>query len=190
VVCFESLYEKDIEVALHADLEDHEQSVYYPAIRTSASISGNKSAVAKGKVTLEDKVEYSNLIPGTEYELKGILMDKKTGKPLSVRGEQVMASARFTAEDAEGTIPVIFTFDADGLGEKTLVVFETLYAEGIEVCAHADLKDEEQTVRLNPPSTPPKTGDGAKTILWSLAALSGLAGAAALLKIRRKRNRQ
>ena len=141
-------------------------------------------------MTLEDKVEYRNLIPGTEYELKGVLMDRKTGKPLSAGGEQVRASVRFTAEDADGTIPVIFTFDADGLGEKTLVVFEILYADGIEAASHADLKDEAQTVRFNPPSTPPKTGDGAKTILWSLAALSGLAGAAVLLKIRRKRNRK
>ena len=142
-------------------------------------LAGIRNEIAEELIKIKDSKSV--------YEYRKSVMDGKTGKPLSAGGEQVRASVRFTAEDADGTIPVIFTFDADGLGEKTLAVFETLYAEGIEAASHADLKDEAQTVRFNPPSTPPKTGDGAKTIFWSLAALSGLAGAAVLLKSRRKR---
>ncbi len=186
VVCFESLYEKDIEVAVHADLEDHEQSVYYPSIRTNASVSGKKSVTAKGKVTLEDMVEYKNLIPGTEYELTGILMDKKSGKPLEAGGGQVRASAKLIPEEESGICPVTFTFDASGLGERTLVVFETLSLSGIEVAVHADLEDKAQTVTLTPPPAPPKTGDEAGPALWILLALSGLAAAGLLLKRRRK----
>ena len=36
VVVFESLYYKDIEIAVHADIEDEEQSDYIPEIGTTA----------------------------------------------------------------------------------------------------------------------------------------------------------
>jgi LPXTG-motif cell wall-anchored protein len=80
---------------------------------------------------------------------------------------------------------VTFTFDASGLGERTLVVFETLSLSGIEVAVHADLEDKAQTVTLTPPPAPPKTGDEAGPALWILLALSGLAAAGLLLKRRK-----
>ena len=189
LVCFETLYEKDLEVASHADLEDHAQSVYYPSVRTRASVSGKKEAAARGRVTVEDLVEYRNLVPGTEYELTGVLMDKKTGKPLTAKGKEVRSSVSFVPKEADGSIRVAFTFDASGLGEKTLVVFETLFVNGIQAASHADLKDLDQTVDLTPPSNPPRTGDGAGAFFWTLPLLSGLAGICVLIGTGRRKKR-
>ena len=186
VVCFETLYEKDIEVAVHADLEDDEQSIHYPSIRTSASAGGKKTASAKGKVTLEDLVEYRNLVPGTEYELTGILMDKKTGKPLTAGGKEVKASALFVPEEENGSVTVTFVFDASGLGDRTLVAFETLLVSGIEAASHKDLEDEGQSVHLTTPPSSPKTGDESGAALWALMAGAAFAGAAALVLVRRR----
>ena len=73
-------------------------------------------------------------------------MDKATGEKLLVGGKEITAEATFRAVETEGTIDIPFTFDASALAGKTVVVFETLYKDKLEVCAHADIEDEGQTV--------------------------------------------
>ena len=43
-----------------------------------------------------------------------------------------------------------YTLDAFALGGTTIVVFETLYSDGVEVVSHADINDESQTIVVNP----------------------------------------
>ena len=45
----------------------------------------------------------------------GVLMDKETGEPLLVGEEQVTSEATFTPAEPNGTVDVLFTFDATGL---------------------------------------------------------------------------
>ena len=47
------------------DIEDEGQSVtvYVPKIKTTASVDGKKEITTGGKVTIEDVVSYTNLIP-------------------------------------------------------------------------------------------------------------------------------
>ena len=65
VVVFERLYREDVEIAVHADIEDEGQSVkvYVPVIKTTASIDGKKEITTAGKVTIEDVVSYTNSSP-------------------------------------------------------------------------------------------------------------------------------
>ena len=83
-----------------------------------------------------DKVNYRNLIPGKEYTVKGVLMDKETGKPVMVKGKKVTSEKKFTAHKADGTVEMSFTFDASSLKGKTTVVFEDLFYDGIKVASH------------------------------------------------------
>lgn len=149
VVVFESLYEGEIEAAVHADITDEGQTVEFPEheIGTTAidKDTGTHQGIAKKDVTIVDTVEYTGLIPGQEYTVKGILMNKETGEPLLVNGEQVTAEKTFTAEKSEGSIDIEFTFDASELS-KEVVVFEHLYAQETEVATHTDINDEGQTV--------------------------------------------
>ena len=94
-------------------------------------------------------MKYSGLIPGKEYTVKGVLMDKSTSKPLTVDGKEITAEATFRASKAEGTIDIPFTFDGSALAGKTVVVFETLYRDKLEVCTHADIEDKDQTVTFS-----------------------------------------
>lgn len=57
-----------------------------------------------------------------------------------------------------------FTFDAKLIKENTsLVVFETLYKDGKELAVHADIEDENQTVKVKVPEIGTKaTVDGKK----------------------------
>ncbi len=196
VVAFEGLYVSGTEVAVHADLEDEGQTVDFPEheIGTTATDkeSGTHEAVAKKEVTIVDAVECKNLIVGQEYTTKGILMDKSTGEPLLVDGKQVTAEKTFVAEQKNGTVEMTFTFDASSLNGKEVVVFETMYADGVEVAAHQDINDEGQTVKIRAGKLKvnmdlggksggaPKTGDNAmmyRTIglLLMAAALAGFA---------------
>ena len=148
VVVFEDLYQGENVVASHADLEDEGQTVTFgqPSIGTTATIDGDKTAQPAEQITITDTVEYSGLTIGQEYTLKGILMDKETGEPLLIGEEQVTSEATFTPAEANGTIDVLFTFDATGLEGTDLVVFEKLFLGETEIASHEDLEDEGQTV--------------------------------------------
>ena len=120
VVVFEDLYLDENIVASHADITDEGQTITFgkPAIGTTATIDGEKTAVPAEQITITDTVEYSDLTVGQEYKLTGVLMDKETGEPLLIgEGEehaQVTSEATFTPAGPNGTIDVLFTFDATG----------------------------------------------------------------------------
>ena len=103
-------------------------------------------------VTIQDKVEYKDLQVGKEYTVKGKLMNKETNKPLVVNGKEVTAETKFTPTEANGFITLDFTFDATGLEEKEVVVFEELLKDGKVVTTHADINDKGQTVKFVKPS--------------------------------------
>ncbi|MFQ6893273.1 MAG: VaFE repeat-containing surface-anchored protein, partial [Acutalibacter sp.] len=152
VVVFEDLYQGENVVASHADITDEGQTITFgkPAIGTTATIDGEKTAVPAEQITITDTVEYSDLTVGQEYKLTGVLMDKETGEPLLIgEGEeqtQVTSEATFTPAESSGAIEVLFTFDASVLTGKAVVVFETLYIGEEEVTSHTDIEDEGQTV--------------------------------------------
>ena len=92
-------------------------------------------------------VKYHNLIPGKEYTVSGVLMDKETGKAvLRETGEPVTASKKFTAESGEGKVEMEFTFDSKLLAGKCVVAFEDCFYREIKVASHSDIQDNEQSV--------------------------------------------
>jgi len=148
VVAFESVEFENREVAAHAKIDDEPQTIHFPKIRTSAVNPGTKDRIlmAAKNAEIEDTVSYENLIPGREYTLKGLLMVKSTGKPLMVGGSEVRAEKTFSPEQADGKAKVTFRFDATGLEDEDLVVFEELYIGPSLISDHKDLSDKWQTV--------------------------------------------
>lgn len=132
-----------------------------PELKTMATVNGKKEAVAKGEISIKDTVEYKHLVPNTEYVIKGTLMDKSTGKPFKVKGKEITSTVKFVPDKADGKVEVTFTFDGSAIKKDTeLVVFETLYRDGVELTAHADIDDKGQTVTIKVPELEnPKTGD-------------------------------
>ena len=164
IVVFESLYSEDKELAVHADLEDVGQNVTVkiPKIGTKASIDGKKEFTVNGDITIDDVVSYKHLIPGKKYIIKGILMDKRTGKAFLVDGKEVCSEITFTPETADGEVTISFTFDGSVINKDTeIVAFETLYRDGKEIAVHDDIDDKDQTVTIHPQPEPekPQTGD-------------------------------
>lgn len=194
IVVFESLYKDGKELAVHADIDDEGQTVKVkvPEIGTQASIDGKKEVTAKGTITIEDIVSYKNLTPGKEYTVKGTLMDKSTGKPFVVDGNEISSSYTFKPETADGEVRMTFTFDAGTITKATeIVVFESVYRDGAEVAVHADINDEGQTVKLVPPTPDvPQTGDDTNLGFWiglGAIALGGLISCG-IMVIKRKKD--
>jgi len=193
VVVFESLEYDSREIASHADIEDEGQTVTFltPKIGTSATgTDGNKIIPVNEKAVIIDVVTYENLAVGGKYTLKGILMDKATGKPLIVDGKEVTAETTFEAREPSGSVDVTFTFDSTTLEGKTLVVFEFLEHMGKEITTHANIEDEEQTVVVKSKTpTPiggnPKTGDNNMPFwVWIALMVAGGAGLAGAIVVK------
>lgn len=150
IVVFETLYTEGKEVGIHAEIGDEAQTVYLPKIRTNAKDGITKidhiEALPKAKII--DTVFYSSLLPGKEYTVTGTLMNKKIGEPVLIDGKKVTAGTTFVAEKAEGSVEVVFEFDASAIAETTVVAFESMEYKGIEVAVHADIEDENQTVYI------------------------------------------
>ena len=159
IVVFETLYSGGVEIAAHADINDEAQTVEItepekPTLGTTATVNGQHTAEPTGKITIVDVVEYTVLTPGKTYTISGVLMDKATNQPLLVDDAEVTAEAEFTPESADGTVELTYTLDASTLAGTTIVVFETLYSDGVEIAAHADINDENQTVEITEPEKP------------------------------------
>lgn len=194
IVAYEKLYRENIEIAAHTNIEDKNQTVfvYIPEISTQASIEGNKESDVTDQITIEDVISYKNLTPGKEYTVKGVLMDKSTGKALLIDGKEIHSETSFITENADGEIVLAFTFEGKYLKKTTeIVVFESLYREDIPIAVHADLEDQEQTVTVQvPPPDSPQTGDTSRMKLWILLAGTSGVGGLLLMFSRRRYEKQ
>lgn len=134
-------------------------------IGTKATVEGEKEVDPLDKVTLTDTVSYTGLVPGKEYKVTGVLMDKETGEKLLVDSKEITAETVFVPETKNGSVDVTFVFDATGLHGKEVVVFEDLYRENVLLTTHTDINDEGQTVKIKNPEIGTKaTADGKKEI--------------------------
>ena len=152
IVAFEDLYRENVLLATHADINDEGQTVKIknPEIGTKATADGKKEITAD-KITITDVVSYTDLTPGKEYKLTGVLMNKATNDKLLIDGKEITAEATFTPKATTGEVEMTFTFDARGLViEADTVVFETLYRDGLVFAVHADINDESQTIKVKP----------------------------------------
>ena len=181
IVAFEDCSRDGKEVAVHHDIDSKEQTVDIPDISTELKddVAGNHTAEAAGEMSLTDVVKYHNLIPGKEYTMKGVLMDKETGKELVINGNTVTQEVTFTPEKADGSVELTFKFDGTSLGGKTVVAFESCLYDGKEVAVHHDIDSKEQSVDITNPPVPeapkPKTGDNSPLLPLTVALAASAA---------------
>ena len=110
---------------------------------------GDKNVITDDSTEVIDTVEYTGLIPGKEYTLKGTLHvkvtdeeGKVTEKPLEVDGKPVTAETTFTPEKADGKVDVVFHFNS------------------LTIPHDADIEDKAQTVTVKHPFITTSALDG------------------------------
>ena len=171
LVAYEELHSASITgtlVAEHKDINDVDQTIHVPEIKTTATDAdnGTKTLTYKERVDIRDKVTYTNLIIGKTYVATGTLYNAKTGEIYKdYEGKTYTASTEFTAETADGFVYVDFKGVVVPYEKTTIVVFENLsYKEkNVNVAVHADLTDKDQTVE-RPTASTTATVDGAKAV--------------------------
>ena len=166
VVAFESISVNKQEIGTHKDLNDEDQTVHYPKVRTKAidEYTGDHVGTLFGKVetalrnmlhieskdkqSIVDTVSLENLVVGQKYNISGVLMDKKTGEAAKdENGNPIVGtSGEFTATATNMTKGITYKVDASNYENTTFVVFETLSHNGIDVAKHNDLSDEDQSI--------------------------------------------
>lgn len=200
-VVFEFLFKGSELIANESDIQNEGQTVEIvtPKLSTTATdkTDGDHTLLPSREATVVDHVEYTDLIPGKEYTIEGVLMDKSTGTELIVGDGKVTAVATFVPNKANGSVDLEFTFDASELGGKDLVAFEVAYKDGIQIADHQDIDDKGQTVSVSEPDDntfDTSDGDGYSktgvdmTLIYALiAALVALAGGAGAYAYRHRK---
>ena len=93
-------------------------------------------------------------MPGTKYTLKGKLVNKASGRTLSISGKALEAEKTFVPEKPDGSVKLEFKFDASACGGMSMVAFEYLYESGRIIATHADINDADQTVTVTDKDMP------------------------------------
>ena len=168
---------------LFPDLPDElkeTQRIHFPKLSTTLLNDATQTheANAEKQLSLTDTVAYEGLIVGTEYEVRGKLMSKRTGNAATDQdGKEITSSVRFTAEKPDGVIDLTFVFQNPALAGDTLVAFEEVFDAEVKIASHEDLEAEEQSVYLVPVSDgseAPKTGDADNPLIWLIGSGSAL----------------
>ncbi len=171
VVCFETLYFRDIVISKHNDLEDEGQTVTIsPSISTKAYDSSTNTGVLalSETVGINDNVSFTGLVPGEKYVLTGTLMDRSTGKPyVDTDGNTYTKNVTFIPQESTGYVIVPFENVKVPLENIELVVFETLKTKGGSkpIAKHEDMDDLDQTIRRPSCKTVATTVKGDKAFL-------------------------
>lgn len=145
-VAFEELWHEGKKVAVHSDIEDKNQTVDFPKLKTKLldPKTGNNVINADSHNIVVDTVKYEKLKPGEEYEATAVLIDKKTKKQLKgVSGHTTFKAKR------NGEFKVVMNFNGVKNAGKDLVCFEYVRLKGKLAAKHDDINSKEQTVHVN-----------------------------------------
>ena len=149
IVVFEEVYFKNKLIAEHKDINDENQTVHIPQLKTKAlEKSTNKNVIRPKKVNVvRDTAWYKNLMPNKKYVARAMLVDKKTGRRLI----ETQAVKEFTPSSKDGEFTINLKLDGIKYAGKRLVVFEYVSLKKdkqVTVAEHTDISSKEQTVEI------------------------------------------
>ena len=160
-VAFETLYRDKIEVAVHTDIDDEQQTVNFPKIATYATdfVTKDHYGVISESAIIIDEVSYDNVTVGKVYSLTGKVMSSNNEVLKDADGNEITATASFTAEGTSGKANVEFRLDTSSLGGKKVVIYETLSDTERILATHKDYDDSKQTIKYPVITTKAVYGD-------------------------------
>lgn len=159
-VIFEGLTADGVLYASEADLQEAEQTVRFPGLRSSAAdrSDGDRILPASGTVCIQETVYYANLEPGASYTLETQLTDSRTGEEIRLADGTFAVKRTFSPEASEGSMEILLPAAAEALPDTVLVTDRLYDAGGRCLAVHAEAANSDQTLRKES-GTPPDTGD-------------------------------
>lgn len=162
-VVFEDLYRDDRLVYSHRNINDEKQTTrtVNPDVKTKFADKNNEQELLPlGVVEVTDTVSYKDLIVGDEYELKLVVMNKETKKPLvDKNGKEIVVIKKFIAKSKNGEVDVKVNIDLDLIRGISIVAFEELSFKGEVLASHKDINDSKQTIIIANPEIKTKFAD-------------------------------
>lgn len=156
LVAFEYLYKDGEKVASHEDIDDENQSVRVPSIKTTLiGQDEHEGDASSAVINLVDTVKFTNLEVGKNYTVTGTLHIQSVDKDGNVTdggvlldkdGKEITSTTIFAPSEANGSVNVAFTFENVDIAGKKLVAFEEVSLGDVTFATHADITDEGQTV--------------------------------------------
>lgn len=168
-VFFERVQYNGVDIIIHENLDDEDQTVNLIDIRTLAHFDEGMKYIQAGKtIKWYDEVNYIGLEVGREYTIRTKIAFVPTKAEYEAENYKVkffkedgILEVTFTPKEPNGTIIVETEVDTSKLGGKAFVFFEYLYTtkevedeegnkttEEVEIATHEDEFDEGQTVRV------------------------------------------
>ena len=139
-------------VAVHRDITDEDQTILFPTIKTvlTDAETGIDLIYANGEVTVNERIEWSNLMANRRYTLTSYLYDANTGERFMgpERHEFTTRGSGLRATPNEGYADIQFTFNADTLAGRSLVAVTTLTHNNMTLAESVELTNEDQMVRF------------------------------------------
>ena len=157
IVVFESLYDGDVLLVEHADIDDDNQFVNIVSFETYATdkADGDKNVIANKDATVTDNIKYC-LRAGYKYTIVSTLYDKVT-EDFVIRGydgEPLLVTTEIEPEENCGEIDVEYKFDATNLSGHDIVMMAAVLYNDEYILTHDDVDNEDQTVSIFTPETP------------------------------------
>lgn len=175
IVAFETLYEGGLELVVHADINDTDQTLKITRLSTSATdkADGDKILEKSGMQTIVDKVcEHSGqLIVGATYQITTTLMQDNGEPVLDKDGKPVTVTTPFVPARADECASVEISFDASLVQGSKVVVFEDVYVDDVVIGVHRDLTDVDQTITFKDASR----GDAGRGLAFTGASIGPIA---------------
>ena len=153
VVFFEYIYKGNLTemtgeaIGSHENINDEGQTIHIPEASTTARTGdGLQEAFAGKNAQIIDEFKYKNLPTGI-YRVSGRLVFADGTAVKDDNGREVTCEKVFSNSEMNGSTSLTFSFDAETLEGKSVVVFERLYdEEGHLLIIHEDVSDAEQTI--------------------------------------------
>lgn len=149
-VCFEDIYHNGFKVASHADLSDEWQELTKVDVKTTAveQNTGTRVMTYTEQIPVKDKVTFTNLTVGNEYEVTGTIMKSDNTPLLGTDGKPVTVTSKFSPATKNGETWIDFGTVTVPFDVTSIVIFEDLYTADTHIllATHADLNDKDQTL--------------------------------------------
>ena len=157
-VIYEELSYNKITLAVHKDLSDKNQQLFFPAVTSTLlnTKTGEHKALYSKDMDFTDTLNLSKIPTDEELTVKEVLVNTRTKKPLKADGKEITSVKKQTFDNSKASIKVPFAFD----GTKTdlmaedgtladIVAFVYVYdSKGNLIASEEDLTNKDQTITL------------------------------------------
>ena len=157
-VIFEDLYYNKVRLAVHKDLNDKNQQLFFPSVTSSFvnTATGEHKSLYGKNMKQDDTVNLTKLPVGEKITVVDELHNKDTGKILSVEGKEVKVSREVDVTNESMSMIFSHSFDgtkADLINKNgnlsDIIAFVYVYdANGHLIASEEDLTNTEQTIYL------------------------------------------